>query len=413
MSAVALIDYGCHSFTYRLAARLHNQGMPIRYFANGSLESPNRQSLLGWAGENPALVRNICCRREYGKMRIHQRLQGELEWAGECVRALGGERPLAIVVSCVPLTAVTRIQFWARRRGVPIIYWLQDLQGRAMHELLGAKFGFPGRVVGSFADIWEQEVLDRSRMVITIAAGHEAALPQTVRSEGRYALLENWANIDELPVFDVCNDWSRRLGLDRTRNVIYSGTLGMKHDLRIFRTMAAAFRRLSDVRIVVVSSGQAADQVRQEAATDRLSNLIVLPFQPNLDVAKVLASATVLVASLDPSAGSFCVPSKVLSYLCAGRPIVVALDNRNPVAHMVQMAGAGVVVPPGDTAAFVAAVASALRNTDLSIQQGRAARAYAERLFDLDAVAAKFIQILSGVVAELPAASLSPSLGTS
>jgi colanic acid biosynthesis glycosyl transferase WcaI len=346
-------------------------------------------------------------------MRIHQRFLGELEWAGECVRALAEERPSAIVISCVPLTAVTRIQFWARRHGVPLIYWLQDLQGRAMHELLGAKLGFPGRVIGSFADLWEQEVLERSRMVITIAPGHDAALPQTVRRQGRYALLENWANIDELPVLDTSNDWSRRFGLDRTKNVVYAGTLGMKHDLRIFGTMAAAFKHLSDVRVVVVSSGQAANQVREEAASAGLSNLIVLPFQPNADVAKLLASAAVLVASLDPSAGGFCVPSKVLAYLCAGRTMVIALDERNPAARMVRTSGAGAVIRPGDTRAFVEAVADALRNPDRSIQQGRAARRYAEQLFDLDTIAAKFLQILSRAVADLPAAHLFPSLGTS
>jgi glycosyltransferase involved in cell wall biosynthesis len=268
-------------------------------------------------------------------------------------------------------------------------------------------------VIGSFADIWEQELLGRSRMVITIAAGHDAALPRSVRNEGRYALLQNWADIDKLPVLDSSNDWSRRFGLDKTRNVVYSGTLGMKHNLKVFSAMAAAFKHLPDVRIVVVSNGRAADRVRREAARDGLDNLIVLPFQPDSDVAKVLASAAVLVASLEPSAGGFCVPSKVLSYLCAGRPIVIALDSQNQAAQMIQSAGAGAVVPPGNTPAFVAAVAEALQYPERSTQQGLAARAYAVRLFDLDAIAAQFSQILRMAVAGLPGARLSPSLGTS
>jgi glycosyltransferase involved in cell wall biosynthesis len=42
-----------------------------------------------------------------------------------------------------------------------------------------------------------------------------------------------------------------------------------------------------------------------------LDNVVNLPFQPYKDVPKVLASAAVLIAPLDPSAGSFCVPSTV------------------------------------------------------------------------------------------------------
>ena len=133
----------------------------------------------------------------------------------------------AIIVSCAPIAVVTRIQRWALRKQIPFVYWLQDLQGHAIHGLLGRKLGLPGRVLGSFAYIWEQQLLDRSNMVITIAAGHEKELPPSVVATGRYALLENWANIEEFPMFPVANDWAARQGLDRTHNIIYSGTLGL------------------------------------------------------------------------------------------------------------------------------------------------------------------------------------------
>ncbi len=392
--SVALIDYGCHSFTYRLAVRLYEDGCAIRYVANGSLESPNQQSLARWATVHSDLVRVISCRREYGKMSLHKRLLGELEWAGNCIRALEEEHPSVIIVSCVPLAAITRIQLWARNRQIPVIYWLQDLQGRAMHDLLGRKFGFIGRVVGGLADIWEEEILERSRMVITIAVGHEAALPLAIRRERRHAILENWANIQEFPPLHVQNDWSQRVGIDDTRNIIYSGTLGFKHDLAMFTKLAVALQNRPDIRIVIVSSGEAAKHVEKQAIDKGLKNLMVLPFQPYEDVPKVLASAALLIAPLDPSAGSFCVPSKILSYLCAGRPTVLAIDGSNPAARMIAAADAGAVVPPGNTEAFISAVTSLLDNPQRALHQGRSARAYAEKAFCLDNIVARFLKIL-------------------
>jgi glycosyltransferase involved in cell wall biosynthesis len=395
MSTAVLIDYGCHSFTYRLAVRLHEGGCAIRYFANGSLESPNQQSVAGWAQAHPGLVRVVSCQGEYGKMSLHKRLLGELQWASICVQALEQENPSVIILSCVPLTAVTRIQMWARNRRIPVVYWLQDLQGRAMHDLLGRKFGFVGRVVGSLADIWEQEILERSRMVITIAAGHEAALPLVVRRERRHALLENWANIEEFPGLDTRNDWSQRVGIDATRNIIYSGTLGFKHDLPMFTKLAAALTDRPDIRIVIVSSGEAAKHVQRQAIDNGLNNLVVLPFQPYQDVPKVLASAAVLIAPLDPSAGSFCVPSKILSYLCAGRPTVLAIDEQNPAARMITTADAGAVVRPGDTGGFISAIIDLLDSPQKALRQGRSARAYAENTFCIDSVVARFLKILN------------------
>lgn len=407
MSPAILIDYGCHSFTFRLAEHLRATGIPIRYFANGSLESPNRSSLAEWQQQRPSLVRIVRCNHAYGKMSLRQRLLGELEWAQQCTVALEEEKPSAILLSCVPLAAVVRIQRWAREHRTPIIYWLQDLQGRAIHDLLGRKLGFPGKVLGAIAYLCEQEVLERSRMVITIAKEHVRELPAGVRREHRHRLLENWVDIENFPQFPVKNEWAFRHHLDQTRNVIYSGTLGLKHDLEVFFRLADEFSTQPDVRVVIVSSGQAADTIRARAEAQRLSNLQVLPFQPNHEVPMILASATVLIAPLDSSAGGFCVPSKVLSYFCAGRPTVMAIDEDNPAATMVREHGAGTVVKPGDSASFVSAVRQFLNDEEARNTAGLSARRYAEATFVLKAVTQKFLEILhrSGL-------SLTPEINT-
>jgi colanic acid biosynthesis glycosyl transferase WcaI len=394
MSPTVLIDYGCHYFTYRLATRLSEMGTPMRYFANGSLESPNLDSLAGWVRQHPEVVQSIECRRPYGKISLRKRLLGELEWAGHCVRALEEANPSAIVVSCVPMAAVTKIQAWALRRRIPFIYWLQDIQGRAIHDLLGRKFGLPGKALGAFALLWEQQMLERSRMVITIARSHERELPDSVRTEGRFALLENWAEVEDFPVLSMANAWSARHGLDRTRNILYSGTLGLKHDLNVFIALAEHFRQETDVRVVVVSSGLAAASLEKTAMVRGLSNIVVLPFQPQAEVPDVLASGSVLIAPLDSSAGQFCVPSKILAYLCAGRPIVLAIDESNLAAETIHRAGAGIVVPPGDTEAFVREVAALLANDPAAGRIGRSDRTFAEQNFSGGTVCRRFLQIL-------------------
>jgi colanic acid biosynthesis glycosyl transferase WcaI len=395
MPSAVIIDYGCHSFTYRLASRLRSNGPSIRYFANGSLESPNLRSLTEWEQAQPELVRNIQCTHPYGKVRLGERLKGEIEWAGHCTRALDQERPSVIVGCCIPLAALTRVQSWAVRRKIPFIYWLQDIQGRAMHDLLGRQLGFTGRALGSFAYVWEQHMIAKSRMVITIARGHERELPASVRREQRFALLENWADIEDIPVCPPANEWAGRHKLDKTVNIVYSGTLGLKHDLNTFLKLAAAFRHRPAVRIVVVSSGQAAEQFRAKSSANALTNLIILPFQDYTDVAKVLGSASVLIAPLDGSAGAFCVPSKVLAYLCAGRPTVLAIGSDNPAAVTIEHAEAGFVVEPGDADAFVIAVTRLLDDSSLRTTMGQSARRYAERTFGLDVVVPRFLDILS------------------
>ena len=65
---------------------------------------------------------------------------------------------------------------------------------------------------------------------------------------------------------------------------------------------------------------------------------MLLPFQPYEVLPEVLASADVLLAILEPEAGVFSVPSKVLSYHCAGRPILAAIPAENLAARIIERA---------------------------------------------------------------------------
>jgi glycosyltransferase involved in cell wall biosynthesis len=137
-------------------------------------------------------------------------------------------------------------------------------------------------------------------------------------------------------------------------NVVFAGNLGTAQGLDT--VLDAAERLLGEapsIRIVLVGSGQRdawlAEQVRERA----LAN-VQLPgrFAPEA-IAGILAQASALLVCLagDAMVG-LTVPSKVQTYLAAGRPIVAALDGEG--ARVVLEAGAGLACPPGDGAALAA-----------------------------------------------------------
>ncbi len=113
-------------------------------------------------------------------------------------------------------------------------------------------------------------------------------------------------------------------------------------------------RAYEDVVVVVVSEGLGADWLQAQKAELGLENLRILPFQPHDRFSEVLGTATVLFGMLDPTAGVYSVPSKVLSYLKSGRAIVLAVPPENLAARMVQRAGAGLIVSPSDRAGVMA-----------------------------------------------------------
>ena len=97
-----------------------------------------------------------------------------------------------------------------------------------------------------------------------------------------------------------------------------------------------------------------------------------------------------LVAALEADAGVFSVPSKVLTYHCAGRPILAAIPSSNLAARTIAQAGSGVCVEPGDIAGFLEAARRLRADATLRERCGRAARAYAEKNFDIETIADRF-----------------------
>ena len=211
-------------------------------------------------------------------------------------------------------------------------------------------------------------------------------------------VVSNWAPIDELPVCAADNSWSEQMGLRGLPVVLYSGTLGLKHDPSILALIADRLRESHpDARVVVVSEGKGRDWL-EDWKRDRgpaADNLVLLDFQPYADLPEVMASADVLVAVLEADASRFSVPSKVLTYLCSGRAIVGVLPPDNSVAEILISQGAGRVVRRDDVAAEVTEL---LYREEACREMGRAGRRYAERAFSPDTAADRFLEVFGGLV---------------
>jgi glycosyltransferase involved in cell wall biosynthesis len=187
------------------------------------------------------------------------------------------------------------------------------------------------------------------------------------------------------------NDWAREHGLSGRAVLLYSGTLGFKHDPSLLLELAR-WAGERGALVVVVSEGPGADWLSQHGGAE--PGLRLLPYQPHDRLPAVLASADVLVALLEPEAGAFSVPSKILTYLCAARPLLVSVPVDNLAARVVERSGGGLVVPPGNSRGFLAAAERLLDDAELNAGLARSARAYAETAFDVDSVAESFEEIL-------------------
>lgn len=283
--------------------------------------------------------------------------------------------------------------FACRRLGMGFVFWAQDLNAVAIDRILRRKLPVLGALVGARYVALERRLMKLSDAVVAITEDFLPIFAEWGLDRSRVHVIENWAPRDELPAQPRHNAWAVEHELANKLVFLYSGTLGLKHNPEILLRLAEALDGRPEARLVVVSEGLGADWLRARQAG--YANLLLLPYQPFERLPAVLASADVLLGILEPDAAAFSVPSKVLTYLCAGRPILAAMPADNLAARLLARSGAGIVVPAGDARAFIAAGLQLADDAPHRAALAKNGLDYAAKTFDIRGIGDRFEAILA------------------
>lgn len=391
---VLVSDYSGHPFQVQLSRSLARRGHEVLHVTAESFQTPKGK--LARDPNDPASFNcvGVRTRGAFAKTTFVKRRSQEIEIGRLIAGEIARFEPEMVISSNAPLDAQRHIQQAARRAGAGFVFWVQDLYGEAIQRILAAKLGLLGQAIGKFYNGMEARLLRRSDHIVAIAEDFRPVIEaMTNLPPERVSVIENWAPLDEIPSCPRDNDWACEHLPNSPFRIVYSGTLGFKHNPGLL----AAVARAKIGEVIVFSEGAAADRLRELACEEGLSNLDVRGWLEFESLPAALGGADLLVVILEPDAAIFSVPSKVLTYMCVGRPILGALPAANLAARLVADNAAGLVSDPADELGFVEAARRIASNREEAARMGRAARAYAEHAFDIETITDRFEEILNYV----------------
>ncbi len=383
---ILIHDFGAYPFSVQLSRELATRGHEVLYVYFD--ESSSVRGEVARRKDDPAGFATVGIGRDDKSRRssFAKRLLHDFDYALHLTAEARTFSPDVVVSADCPLISQKALQAFASRSNAKFVFWLQDLFGIAIEAVVGRKHPKLSKLVAAPFKLLEHHVLKASDQVLAISPAFQDYVESVTHEDSSTVLFPNWAPLNSVPNHPEVPD---QLGLPKSKRILYSGTLGLKHNPDFLAELATAVGR-DNAHVVVVSEGPGRDRLEQLKAEGSIENLFLLDFQPFEDVPSVLGSADVLVALLTADASAFSVPSKILGYLAAGRPVLALMPLDNYSAEIVKDAGAGIVVHPADHREAINEVKALLQSSQKSKQLGENARNYAESEFNIATIADRF-----------------------
>jgi len=396
-----ICDYSGHPFQVELSRCLAARGHDVLHMHYAEFQTPKGKLTVLPGDPVEFHVEAIRTGRAFDKGDFVRRRFVETEVGRIAAARALAFRPDAVVGCNMPLDAQKKLTAACAKERIPFVFWLQDVYSQAIHHYLRAKFGLLGSAIGRHYMRLEAKLLRSSDAVVAISAKFREPLERWDVASDRVRVIPNWAPLSEIYPVAKDNGWARQHGLADKLVALYTGTLGLKHDPALLLDLA----KIGSSRglfVVVVSEGAAAQWLDERKREHGIANLTLLPFQPMERYPEVLGTGDILLAMVGEEAAQFSVPSKILSYLAAGKPIVASIAPDNDAAATIGATGSGIVAAPGDSKAFFDGVLRLAGDGHLRANMGRKARAFAESQFDINATTDRFEQVFAAIASRAP-----------
>jgi glycosyltransferase involved in cell wall biosynthesis len=186
-------------------------------------------------------------------------------------------------------------------------------------------------------------------------------------------------------------------GLESKFVIMYAGAHGLSNDLGVVIEAAAVLKDHPKIAFVFVGDGKEKPALQARAVTLGLENVIFLPPVIKAQVPSTLSGADACLAILKPiEAYTTTYPNKVFDYMAAGKPVLLAIDG--VIREVVERAGAGLAVPPGEPAAMAEAAKQLADDRQAAERMGAAGRRHVEEHFNREKLAGDIERIMAEMV---------------
>ena len=176
--------------------------------------------------------------------------------------------------------------------------------------------------------------------------------------------------------------------------VLHAGSVAAKQCLGNAIRAMKILEGEDHMHLVVVGDGNRLAAVKREAETAGLSRVRFLPPRTGQHYADILQAADALLLNQCRAVTDMLIPSKLLTYLPSGKPVIAAVNGDSEAAQFLKQAGCSLIVDPEEPDELAGGFLQLRNDAGLCERLGRAGAAYAPN-FDRERVLPTFVAVLT------------------
>ena len=199
--------------------------------------------------------------------------------------------------------------------------------------------------------LMNQKVWDRSIAVYTIGNVMAENLTKQFNVKntrlGRVGVIPPWADTNKIkPIEKINNPLSDELGQRDKITILYSGNMGISHDIDSILQAAKILRNEKNIAFLLIGEGEKWQDAVDFQKDNNLSSLQVLPFQSEERLPYTMTLADIALVALDEGAEGLMMPSKMFYYMAAGAALIGICKGGSDVSEIVKNSRCGMIVEP-------------------------------------------------------------------
>lgn len=303
-------------------------------------------------------------------------------------------RPDVIYANTWPIFAAGIASFVAKTRRIPIVISVQDIYPESLISLKKLKSDSCAARILKFVDT---RIARAASALIVISEraeqiySHERKIPRK-----QIHCIANWRAKKERPTVEMARKqrdfW--RIETD-TFLIVFAGSVVPACGLEV---VIRAVSRLKDeplAHLMIAGSGSAMESCKSMAAQLQTMNVEFGGSFLEEQTFEILAAANILILPTQGDQSLVSMPSKLISYMMSGRPILALACPESDLARVVNTSGCGWTVAPGDPDDLEQLFRTILHleSSDLA-RMGSLGREYALAHFSTEACLPRLVTVL-------------------